>query len=69
MKISRRKLLLGVGAAGVLGGAAVVPMINREGRLNRLNHAYPLLLVQKAITRVCGCSHHRCWPSRDHDRN
>ncbi|HGN0869903.1 TPA: NAD(P)/FAD-dependent oxidoreductase [Providencia alcalifaciens] len=33
MKISRRKLLLGVGAAGVIaGGAAVVPMIRREGR-------------------------------------
>mgnify|MGYP001170024471 CR=1 FL=1 len=33
MKISRRKLLLGIGAAGVLaGGAAVIPMIRREGR-------------------------------------
>lgn len=35
MKISRRKFLLGVGAAGVVaGGAAVTPMIRREGRFD-----------------------------------
>lgn len=33
MNISRRKLLLGVGAAGVLaGGAALVPMVRRDGK-------------------------------------
>ncbi len=42
MKISRRKLLLGVGAAGVLaGGAAVVPMINREGRFESTKSRVP----------------------------
>nr|WP_314267602.1 FAD-binding oxidoreductase [uncultured Moellerella sp.] len=33
MNISRRKLLLGVGAVGVVaGGAAIVPMVRREGK-------------------------------------
>lgn len=42
MKISRRKLLLGVGAAGVLaGGAAVVPMIRREGRFESTKSRVP----------------------------
>ena len=42
MKISRRKLLLGVGAAGVLaGGAAVVPMIRREGRFETTESRVP----------------------------
>lgn len=46
MKISRRKLLLGVGAAGVLaGGAAVVPMIRREGRFE---------LAQSRVSAVPG---------------
>ncbi|EKL3979061.1 FAD-binding oxidoreductase, partial [Morganella morganii] len=34
MKISRRKLILGVGAAGVLAGGAsvLVPMVRRDGK-------------------------------------
>lgn len=42
MKISRRNLLLGVGAAGVIAaGATVVPMIRREGRFEPTKSRVP----------------------------
>lgn len=45
MKISRRKLILGVGAAGVLAGGAsvLVPMVRRDGKfVESTSRAYML---------------------------
>ncbi|EKT60322.1 NAD(P)/FAD-dependent oxidoreductase [Providencia sneebia] len=44
MKISRRKLLLGVGAAAVVaGGATVIPMVRREGRFESTKSRVPMV--------------------------
>lgn len=52
MKISRRKLLLGVGAAGVLaGGAALVPMVRRDGKFVETKSRYHLSKVQGALPK------------------
>lgn len=50
MNISRRKLLLGVGAAGVLaGGAALVPMVRRDGKFVEAKSRASLLKVRKGL--------------------